>query len=296
LILQRFTANLDVFPHNNIQHYFLKYILGAVRIYGIGTNHRVYWTVPNDGSWSYLTSNPDEWIWRIVIDGDTIYGIVSDGSVYEISVHGGSWTQIAPPDMIDLAYWNGTLYGVGTDYGVYRTVPNNGSWSLLTKNCNKECYGEQISRITISFYSGTIYGIGTDGSVFYYQDEIDSWIPSGAPPDMIELASWNDRLYGIGKDNRVYWLKCPYGGACDGSWIPLTNNSTEWFSRIVIHGDTMYGIGAYEAYLYVVYEISVHGGLWTKITPPNVIDLAVHTFGKLMLIKSIKNRYEFSEK
>ena len=131
MILQRFTVNLDVFPHNNIQHYFLKYILGAVRIYGIGTNHRVYWTVPNDGSWSYLTSNPDEWIWRIVIDGDTIYGIVSDGSVYEISVHGGSWTQIAPPDIIDLAYWNGRLYGLGTGNKVSWTEPN-GAWSKLS--------------------------------------------------------------------------------------------------------------------------------------------------------------------
>ena len=191
--------------------------------------------------------------------------------------------------MIDLAYRNGTLYGIGTDYGVYWTVPNNGSWNLLTKYCGKECYGERISRITIA-YDDTIYGIGmdpsgfdlgTNGSVYYFQDEINSWIPSGAPPDMIDLASYGERLYGIGTNNRVYWLKCPYSGACDGSWNLLTNNSAEWFSRIVIHGDTIYGIGSDGS----VYEISVHGGLWTKIAPPDFIDLAVHTFCKLNVPK-----------
>ena len=85
---------------------FLENILGVVQIYGIGTDHRVYWTVPNSGSWSYLTSDPGEWAPRIVIHGDTIYSIGGVGSVYEISIHGGSWTQIAPPDVIDLAVYS----------------------------------------------------------------------------------------------------------------------------------------------------------------------------------------------
>ena len=73
-------------------------------LFGIGTNHAPYWTVPN-GSWSRLSSGG--WISRIIIHGDTIYGIGSNKAIYSTSVHGGSWTKITTGSVIDLAYWIG---------------------------------------------------------------------------------------------------------------------------------------------------------------------------------------------
>ena len=73
-------------------------------LYGVGTNHAPYWTVPN-GSWSKLSSNG--WVSRIIIYEDTIYGIGVSQDIWSTSVHGGSWTKITTGSVIDLAYWIG---------------------------------------------------------------------------------------------------------------------------------------------------------------------------------------------
>ena len=105
-----------------------------------------------------MSNSSAEWVSHIIAHEDTIYGIGSDGDVWEISVHGGDWTKITTPHVIDLAYWNGTLYGIGTDNHVYWTVPD-GSWSLLTIGP-----AEWVSRIII--HEDNIYGIGKDGDVW----------------------------------------------------------------------------------------------------------------------------------
>jgi hypothetical protein len=236
------------------------YILGATHLYGIGTDNRVYKTVP-DGSLSLMTSNSEEWFSRIIAHEETIYGIGSDGDVWEISVHGGDWTKITTPHVIDLAYCNGTFYGIGTDNRVYWTVPD-GSWSLLTIGP-----AEWVSRIII--HEDTIYGIGKDGDVWEISVHGGDWTKI-TTPHVIDVAYWKGKLYGIGADNRVYWT------VPNGSWSLLTSNYDEWISRIIIGGDTIYGVGKDGHIL----EISIHGGSWTKIITPHVIDLAI-TSGKL---------------
>ena len=58
----------------------------------------------------------------------------------------------------------------------------------------------------------------------------------------------------------------------DSSWKHLTTQSNEWVSRIIIHENTIYGIGKKGA----VHKMGVHGGSWTKITHPNVVDIGSH--------------------
>ena len=74
-------------------------------LYGLGTDNGVHWTKPN-GAWSKL-SDGGGWVSRIIIHDDTIYGIGEDHAIWSTSIHGGSWTQITTPNVIDLAYWNG---------------------------------------------------------------------------------------------------------------------------------------------------------------------------------------------
>ena len=78
-------------------------------LFGIGTNHAPYWTVPN-GSWSKLSSGG--WVSRIIIHGDTIYGIGGGKEIYSRSacVHAGSWTKVTTGSVVDLAYWIGNRY------------------------------------------------------------------------------------------------------------------------------------------------------------------------------------------
>jgi hypothetical protein len=44
----------------------------------------------------------------------------------------------------------------------------------------------------------------------------------------------------------------------------------QWVSRIIIHGDTIYGIGTDKA----IHSASLHGGSWKKITTGSCTDLA----------------------
>ena len=74
-------------------------------MYAVGIGNGVYWTEPNNGSWSELAVGG--WVSRIVVHDDTIYGIGEDQAIYSTSVHGGSWTKITTGSVIDLAYWNG---------------------------------------------------------------------------------------------------------------------------------------------------------------------------------------------
>ena len=79
-------------------------LLGGVSyLYGVGSNHHVYRTVPN-GSWSKFTCGD---FTTIIIHGDLIYGIGTNNAVYQTSAtSGGSWTKITAPYVTDLAFSN----------------------------------------------------------------------------------------------------------------------------------------------------------------------------------------------
>ena len=69
-------------------------------------------------------------------------------------------------------------------------------------------------------------------------------------------------MYGVGTDGGVWWT------VPNGSWS--RHPAGGWVSRIMIHGDTIYGIGSDKA----IYALSVHGSSWTRITTGAVIELA----------------------
>jgi len=147
------------------------------------------------------------------------------------------------------------LFGVGTNGAPYWTVPN-GSWSRLSS-------GGWVSRIII--HGDTIYGIGKNKAI--YSTSVHggpNWGTQITTGSVTDLAYWNGRLYGVGTNGGVYWT------VPNGSWSKLSSGG--WVSRIIIHGDTIYGIGRNKA----IYSTSVHGGPnWgSPITTGSVIDLA----------------------
>jgi hypothetical protein len=88
-----------------------------------------------------------------------------------------------------------------------------------------------------------------------------SWkrITTGSVTD---LAYWNGGLYGVALNGGVYWT------VPNGSWSKLSGGGI--VSQIIIHDDTIYGIGTDKA----IWSTSVDGGSWTKITTGSVTDLA----------------------
>ena len=149
-----------------------------------------------------------------------------------------------------MAYWNGRLYGVGLNGGVHWTVPN-GSWNYLIGG---------VSRIII--HGDTIYGIGRNTKAIYSTSVYGGFWTKITDGSVTDLAYWNGgRLYGVDLNGGVHWT------VKNGSWNYLIGG----VSRIIIHGDTIYGIGRNTK---AIYSTSVHGGSWTKITDGTVTDLA----------------------
>ena len=68
------------------------------RLYGVGTDKHVWWTLPN-GSWDRLSGGGV--VSRIIISDETIYGIGTDHAIWKTSVNGGTWTKITTPHVID---------------------------------------------------------------------------------------------------------------------------------------------------------------------------------------------------
>ena len=249
-------------------------------LYGVGFDDHVYRTSAAGGSWIKFNSANIEHLKKIIIreeestGANIIYGIGTDRAVYQNSAKpGGEWTKVAPPYVTDLAYSNGYLYAVGpltpsmptSGNQVWRTVPNEGSsWSKFTDG--------DVSKIIIR--EDIMYAIGrTDNAVYQNSATHESWgWAKVAPPSVTDLAYSNGYLYGVGK-NQVWRIQpCKL---CSNTWTKFTDDGAVGVTKIIIHGDIIYGIGSDDQFSHAVYQTSaISGGPWTKITNPYVIDLA----------------------
>ena len=173
-------------PHFlNIETYF----------YGVGSDKQVYRTLKN-GSWKWFANCC---VTKIIIPGDFgdfIYGIGTNGAVYRTRAReGGSWSQIATPNVIDIAYRDGHLFGVGTDNRVYRTtLPNDpndgsiGSWSLGPGLCGAGCSSYAAMPVKKIFvHEGDLYGIGKDDNDVYLLIADDLVSPVTTTPKSISI-------------------------------------------------------------------------------------------------------------
>ena len=160
------------------------------------------------------------------------------------------------------------IYAVGIDFYVHRTIPKG---SIPYNTWRKFTDGTLVTKIIV--HGNSIFGIGKDDNAVYQTSAIfgGSWTKV-ANAFVSDLAYSNGYLYGVSSSWNV-WRTVPNPDLTDQDlWSEFTPQGGTSVTKIIVHGDTMFGIGKDD---HAVYQTSAtYGGSWTKVGPAQVTDLA----------------------